>query len=389
MASETVQRVSLSHQVRSDLDKAFRRVWGLGANLIIGWRLLPHSLEIVYLSSFDLPKVAKLQSELLKPNRQITSEKEYHALVKAGCKLTKVSLTSDIGREENTVNYINNSIRNFTVTHYPCRAVALFDMVSFSIHSPFQQITQISVLSHYIRLAERRCQMLGMPIKLCMTTTGDGFYVWNNYEGIAADIALYNATILALTYNYVSRDLATTQSVPRLRCVIHFGSHYEYYQGSTEEGQSSAFIVGDVTVNAARLISGAMTNQLLVGSYSRDIDAGNEELSELVGLTSLETPSFLALAQNETRKLIELPIPGGKIEDIKAFLTGPKVSANAFTIRKYYITDKHGLEHGCYNAKLTVTSSSGDKVSFGLLDKDLEKFKARVDEDEDIVIRIR
>ena len=86
--------------------------------------------------------------------------------------------------------------------------------------------------------------------------------------------------------------------------------------------------------------------------------------------------------------MIELPIPGGKIEDIRTSLTGPRVSDNSFAIRKYYITDKHGLEHGCYNAKLTVTSSSGDKVSFGLLDDKLDKFKGVGDPDEDIIIRI-
>jgi hypothetical protein len=348
----------------------------------------PFGLEIFYLPSFDLPKVAGIEAELLQPDRQINSDKKAEALMRAGCKVSKLSLSYQLGREQNTLSYINSLVRKITVTYYPCRAVALFDMVSFSIHSPFQQITQISVLSHYIKLAALRCKNLGMPIEVCMTTTGDGFYVWNEYEGIAADIALYNATLLALTYNYVARDLATTQSVPRLRCVLHFGSHYEYYQTSGSNPQGSPFIVGDVTVNAARLISQALTNQLLIGSYSRNIDAGKEELNQIVGLTTLDTPSFMALAQSETGKMVELPIPGGKIKKIRTYLTGPRVSDNSFAIRKYYITDKHGLDHGCYNAQLTVTSSTGDHVSFGLLDKDLEKFKGVADEDEDIIFRI-
>ena len=360
----------------------------MGANIVIGWRAQPFGLEIYYLPSFDLPKVAGIEAEIHQSDRQVNSDNEVAALMKSGCKIFKINLSYQLGREQDTLGYINNLIRRISVTYYPCRAVALFDMVSFSLYSPFQQITQISVLSHYIKLAATRCKRLGMPIDVCMSTTGDGFYVWNEIAGIAADIALYNATLLALTYNYVARDLATTQSVPRLRCVIHFGSHYEYYQTSGSNTQGSPFIVGDVTVNAARLIGQAMTNQLLIGSYERNIDAGREELTQIVGVTSLDTPSFMALAQSETGKMIELPIPGGKIADIRTSLTGPRVSDNSFAIRKYYITDKHGLEHGCYNAKLTVTSSSGDKVTFGLLDDKLDKFKGVGDPDEDIIIRI-
>jgi uncharacterized protein YjbI with pentapeptide repeats len=38
-----------------------------------------------------------------------------------------------------------------------------------------------------------------------------------------------------------------------------------------------------------------------------------------------------------------------------ANLTGPRNGQNTFSIRKYYGTNKHGLNHGCYNAKLHTT----------------------------------
>ncbi|MEQ8193153.1 MAG: hypothetical protein RIB59_01560 [Rhodospirillales bacterium] len=379
-----------SHQ-QHDLDANLRRVWGLGANLIVGWRFQSNGIDVLYLPSYDLPKVSGIEAELLQFDREIRAQGQLETLKKSGCKLSRIALAYQLNREQSVLDFINHLVRKYSVTYHPCRAVALFDMVSFSIHSPFQQITQINVLSHYIKLAAQRCRHLGMPIDVCMTTTGDGFYVWNERSGVMADIALYNATLLALTYNYVSRDLATTESVPRLRCVIHFGSHYEYFQNNSSDGPGSAFIVGDVTVNAARLISQARTNQLLIGAYTRDLDADNEDrkLSDLLGTSSLDAFAFMAMAQEETAKLAGLPVPGGKIERINAYLTGPRVSDDAFAIRKYYITDKHGLEHGCYNAKLNVTTSQGDKVFFGLLDKDLKDFKARADEDEDILIRMR
>ncbi|MDE0812189.1 MAG: pentapeptide repeat-containing protein, partial [Alphaproteobacteria bacterium] len=36
-------------------------------------------------------------------------------------------------------------------------------------------------------------------------------------------------------------------------------------------------------------------------------------------------------------------------------LNAPWHGQNTFSIRKYYVTNKHGLNHGCYNAKLHTT----------------------------------
>ena len=220
------------------------------------------------------------------------------------------------------------------------------------------------------------------------TESRQGVYVWNRNVGLLADIALYNATLLALAYNAAARQLANTETVPRLRCGIHFGSHYEYYQGSGARSDNNGFIVGDVTINLARLISKAQTNQLLVGSYTRTFTDIDEQWRDLMGVPTIDTPTFMALAQNEQNKLVGLPVPGGKIRSVKAYFTGPRVSENEFSIRKYYVKDKHGIEHPCFNAKFNMTTSSNENIFFGLLDKDLDKFDARVDEDEDITIRV-
>ena len=253
----------------------------------------------------------------------------------------------------------------------------------------FEQITQISVLSHYIALAAQRCRSLGMPIALCMTTTGDGFYVWNQEEDLAADIALYNVTLLALGYTYAARKHAETESVPRLRCGIHFGSHYEYYRSGGAQSEASSYIVGDVTVNLARLLSQARSHQLLIGSHVRELGPADAQWREDLGISEIDTPGFVALAQSRMDKFIGLPIPGGKIASIRSYLTGPRVSDDAFSIRQYHVMDKHGLEHACYNAQFNVTTTKNNTVTFGLLDKELERFKARTDASEDIVIRFR
>ena len=90
----------------------------------------------------------------------------------------------------------------------------------------------------------------------------------------------------------------------------------------------------------------------MIGSYLRRLVGKDVEWQELLGTDELDTPMFLALGQNQAAKLAGLPIPGGKIETVRVHLTGPRVSDDTLSIRKYYVSDKHELEHSCYNAML-------------------------------------
>ena len=383
MALSATTDAQLSPQNVRELETSLRKLWNLGANLIVGWRTLAQGIEVLYIPSYNLPLIAKSRPDILKSDRHITEQSEYEALLELGCRKEILGMMFVVREKGAEINEVNDIIRNFTVTHFESRAVALFDIVSFSVYSPYEQITQISILSYYIKLVAQRCRSLNMPISICMTTTGDGFYVWNRHEGLSADIALFCVVVLTLGNIYASRKLVDRDvtSVPRLRCGIHFGSHYEYYEGGG--AGSSGYIVGDVTIILARLLSKARTGQFLVGSYLRRLVGKDAEWQEL------DTPMFLALAQNQAAKLAGLPIPGGKIETVRVHLTGPRVSDDTLSIRKYYVSDKHELEHSCYNAMLNINTAAKERVSFGLLDEDLVKFDARSDENEDIIIKVR
>ena len=374
--------------IRDELDSGLRKIWSLGANVIVGWRFLPSGIKVAYLPSYDLPWVAKKHPTLLRPDRYFETEAEFGSMSEAGCRVSVLTLFNKYNVDKQSIAGINDLIRHYSVTHTECRAVALFDIVSFTLYSPFEQISHINVLSHYIRLAARRCQSLEMPIDLSMTTTGDGFYVWNNEKGLMADFALFCVTTLALGYTNAAHALARTESVPRLRCCLHVGSHYEYFQASAGLTNDGSFIVGDVTIELARLIGAAHTNQLLIGNFTRDLKDTGPVVREAIGVPSIDTLSFMGLAQGGFAKFVGLSIPGGKITSVKAYLTGPKMSQNTFTIRKYYVTDKHGLDHPCYNAKFNVMISDKRPIFFGLLDNELGKFKGRVDEDADVEIRV-
>jgi hypothetical protein len=386
MSMRTVE--GSASEFRRNLSVNLRRISALGANVIVGWRYLPAGIEVAHIPSYDLPLFARKFPNLLRRNRQLSMGERFEAMLSAGCRPETISMVQNISQGLQTTEMINETIRRYSVTHSVCRCVALFDIVSFSIHSPFKQITQISVLSHYIRLAARRISGLGMKIDLCMTTTGDGFYIWNAHEGLDNDVALFCTAMLALAYNNAARELAETQSVPRLRCAVHFGDHYEYFQAGGMDGEGGSFIVGDVTINLARIISAAGTNQLLIGSYKRALEGVDQSWQDQYGVESMDTTLFMALAQEQLVRLVDLPIPGGRISKVAAYLTGPRISDTVFSIKRYYVIDKHGLEHPCFNAKFNVGISDTNTIYFGLLERDLADFKARTEDDEDLQIRV-
>ena len=69
---------------RRELDVNLRKVWELGANVIVGWRLLAYGMKILYVTSYDLPKAAKNRSNLLRFDRFIDDEDEFDRLVNLG-----------------------------------------------------------------------------------------------------------------------------------------------------------------------------------------------------------------------------------------------------------------------------------------------------------------
>lgn len=184
--------------------------------------------------------------------RHVESAEHFEELIKAGCSFADVGLSFEILEGGSASQQINDLLRHYTVTHSKWRAVALYDIVGFSLHSGYQAILQINSLAHYINLAGHHRENAGLPVDLAMSTTGDGFYVWNRNEGLTADLALIYVTAMALAYNSAERKMDRMQSVPRLRSCIHFGDHFEHYMASGTKPDSRGFIVVEsVWPNAA------------------------------------------------------------------------------------------------------------------------------------------
>jgi hypothetical protein len=76
-------------------------------------------------------------------------------------------------------------------------------------------------------------------------------------------------------------------------------------------------------------------------------------------------------AQDELAALNGLELAGDAIESIRCYLTGRARSDGTFTIRKLAISDKHGLTHNVFNAKVNIYRRAADPILLGIEDRHL------------------
>ncbi len=358
--------VHLSAANVGELERSLKKIFVHGANLIVGWHLAAHGIKVLHLPSYALSATPGFSAESLQPSKFVRTEAEFHRLSNIGAKVSSIPLSFDVPREANMIAAIDRVMRRYSIAHYPWRCISLFDMVGFSKYDPFDKITLITMLSHHITVAAEKCRQLELPVEVSMTTTGDGFYVWNDHVGFGADVALYTVTMLTLIYNYAALGVARNAAVPNLRCCVGFGEHYEYFQHRANARDPLCFIVGDVTIELARMMSAAADNQILIGSHRRPAKSGR----------IIDTPGFVKLAQSGLDRLIGVQVPGGEIAGIKSYLTGERSMDDDYTVKQYSVVDKHDRRHTCFNAKLNVTDASGREVHIGCPDRDLDGFAA-------------
>ena len=123
-------------------------------------------------------------------------------------------------------------------------------------------------------------------------------------------------------------------------------------------------IVGDVTIELARMIERALPGQVLVGEFHAVLPG--EQIETTVELDSI---AFIEYAQTNLGQLNGLELSGEKIQSIKCYLTGEAAGDGQFTVRKLTIEDKHGLHHSVYNAKINIYRTHAGPIFLGVEDR--------------------
>jgi hypothetical protein len=268
---------------------------------------------------------------------------------------------------------IEKMIRKYGINFIPSRAVTLFDIVGFSLLTPFEQMTQLNSLSYSMNSAQAKMLEQNVDLDFARSSSGDGFYIWNRDDGLEASVALYHFMHIVLADNAIARSKTSSRAVPLLRACFHVGSCYEFHQAEGLNPITQDFIVGDVTIELARMIDAALPGQILVGDFMADIET-ETDTGEITIVPNVDAVTFMERAQGNMPRLSGMVLSGDRVTAIKCYLTGESMGAGKFNIRRLTIRDKHGLSRVAFNAKVNIYREAAQPILLGIQDRKLPAF---------------
>ncbi len=371
------QRSNLVH-----LETCLNRYWALGQNNILSWTPLDESLLILVVPHYAIadytspqngasaPKVsANFITELISGERQLSLPQMQKVARLLEVEPIRLKLRQPLSGHPVENQIIEKMIRRYSINYVASRAVTLFDIVGFGLLTPFEQMTQLNSLSYSLNSAHAKMLEQDVGIDFARSSSGDGFYVWNRDNGLEANVNLYHFMHIVLADNAIARSKATSKTVPRLRACFHVGSCYEFHQAEGLNPTTHDFIVGDVTIELARMIDAALPGQILVGDFLTNVSS--EQFDPVQTQANLDAVTFLQRAQGNLSKLSGLELSGERITAIKCYLTGEDMGNGQFNIRRLHIKDKHGLSRVAYNAKVNIYREKAEPILLGIEDKKL------------------
>jgi len=369
------------------LDQFLYGLWNLGENLVFGWTpvakgltllVAPHPLLTEFVGGGGDEDEARRRNRLLEellgtPDHLPMPELEHMA---AALGITPLRIELPFEPEQGLgLDLIAAIVARYGIRLVEDRAVILFDAVGFSLLSPLEQVVQLNSLSCSVNAAYAKLLDSEININFARTTTGDGFYIWNRMRGIEANVELYQLMQFILADNALARERAQRpESVPQLRACFHVGSHYEFYQSEGLNPTSFSYLVGQVTIELARMIERALPGQILVGKFNTLMRG--ETSSDVVRIDSVD---FVERTRQPLKALNGLVLAGAAIDEIACYLTGKAEGGRGeFGISEFEIADKHGRPHRVYNAKINIHRRDGEPIFLGLREEDLPAFSARL-----------
>jgi hypothetical protein len=370
------QRSNLVH-----LERMLHQHWSLGQNNILSWAALDEGILILVVPHYAIaeytaprgdnlpPRVsAQFVTELISGDRQLTFTQMQKVARLLDVQPVYVALREPLSGHPVETQIIEKMIRRYGINYVASRAVTLFDIVGFSLLTPFEQMTQLNSLSYSLNSAQAKMMEREVGINFARSSSGDGFYVWNRDDGLEANVNLYHFMHIVLADNAIARSKSMSKAVPRLRACFHVGSCYEFHQAEGLNPTMHDFIVGDVTIELARMIEAALPGQILVGDFLAD---NNSEGGGGQSRANIDAVTFLQRAQGNLAKLSGLVLSGEKVTAIKCYLTGENMGGGAFNIRRLQIRDKHGLSRVAYNAKVNIYRERAQPILLGIEDRKL------------------
>jgi hypothetical protein len=372
VAISIVQRGNLK-----SLETTLRKQWRMGQSIVLCWSqndngilvlLVPHYFLGNYSAQGDSADENSNESfirQLISGRRRMERDAFFAVAKRLDVSATFIKLSEPLGEDAPVIDAVEQIIKRYGISYVSSRAVLLFDIADFSLYTPFEQASQLNSLSYSLNSAYHKLLTKGIEINFARTTTGDGYYVWNRDLGADTNQDLLHLLLLAIADNTLAREASKGNTVPVIRTAYHIGSHYELYQAEGVNPTVFSYIVGDVTIELARMVDLAQPGQIFVGDFQVQMSSSVDGDYSSVRRGTLE---FLAHCSKECTKLMGIPFSG---EDIAALSCKPSAAADSdgkMVARRFRLTDKHGMTRGAYNLQISLETAAGRSWSLGLGD---------------------
>lgn len=355
------------------LNNVLTGLWGFGSNALVGWTPSRRGMEVISVPMVRLYRAGNAHRRIFSGDRvmgQLTFRAVATALDVEPVELFLRHPVSDDG-DGLSVAEVDALFSRYAVTKTHQRGVFLVDIVGFSLFSPEDQASQLAALEFALNIAEETARRRGAAVDLARSTTGDGFYVWNREKGLDADRRLFCVFVLALVYlAALRRAMGEVSFIPEIRCCFGVGSHYSYHDSSHH--RDSEYIVGDITISLARLIDKARPGQIMIARFARQVEDSDETMG---------TRDFIASAVSLLDDFRDIQVAEALVEKVSVSLTGPQQDDSTYRIQRLRVTDKHGLPHLCYNAKVNIVTAGGPPFQCGLQHEELLHGAIRAERD--------
>ena len=340
-----VQRGNLQN-----LEKTLRKQWRLGQSIVLCWCwdergllviFVPHYFLGNYCAHRDDPEVSAENENyiraLISGRRRKSREELFAIAVRLSVSPTFIKLEHPLDESIAVMGGVEQIIRRYGLSFVERRGVLLFDITDFSLFSPFEQASQLNSLSYSMNSVYNKLSARGVDINFARTTTGDGYYVWNRDAHPRSDQELFLFLLLVLADNSLARAASRGNTVPVIRAAFHIGSHYELYQAEGVNPTVFSYIVGEVTIELARIVEKTLPGQVMLGDFgpSEGQENGSAE--------------FVRACAERAEVLEGLSLMGRPLRKLRCWLSRDASDSTEGAPLDVSITDKHGLQHHAFN----------------------------------------
>ncbi|MFT4517847.1 MAG: hypothetical protein ACI9JM_000224 [Halioglobus sp.] len=383
------------------LETTLRKQWRMGQNIVLCWSsdqrgllviFVPHYFLGNYCAAGDSPGDQNRDNEafirgLISGRRRMERDELFEVSKRLDVSPTFIKLNTALAEEVQVLDAVEHVIKRYGLSYVDSRAVILFDIVDFSLYTPFEQASQLNSMSYSLNSAYNKLLAQGIEINFSRTTTGDGYYIWNRDLSASANQDLFVFMLLVVTDNVVAQAASKGNTVPVIRSGYHIGGHYELYQAEGVNPSVFSYIVGDVTIELARMLDLAERDQILIGEFH--CEQAGWGSGTVKSITSVSATAFVSACNRALSSLRGVPLSGKTIDTMSCHLTESIESDGQSRPRRFLIVDKHNRSRYAYNLQIEIELESdiaGDleaiPMSLGLNEEQLPSRQSRGDQED-------